>query len=282
MPDIVIHVVASALYAGLALHFWNTRWRRLPASCIGLAGWERTAILVALALHGWLLWSLLAIPDDPRIGFAHALSAMLWLVVLLCWIENLRVNIEIIQPVTLGLAALCVPLTAWFPGRVPATTSFEFGVHLLLVILAYGVLATSMLYALLMAAVEQLLHRMHKQTGAQTSGAALSGPLANLPPLLTLERRLFRLIAIGFALLTLTLVTGMSLSDSLFGHALRFNHETLFAIVSWVVFAILLAGRYFYGWRGRVATRWVLTGFVMVVLAGIGSRFVLEVILQRT
>ncbi len=288
MPDIVIHVVASALYAGLALHFWQTRWRvpsergsTLPAVSAGLRGWERSAILVALALHGWLLWSLLALPEVPRIGFAHALSAMLWLVVLLCWIENLLVNIAILQPVTLGLAALCVPLTAWFPGRVPATTSFEFGVHLFLVMLAYGVLATAMLYALLMAAVEQLLHRVHKQAGGQAPGAALSGPLANLPPLLALERRLFRLIAIGFALLTLTLETGMSLSDSLFGRALRFNHETLFAIVSWAVFAVLLAGRHLYGWRGRVATRWVLTGFVMVVLAGIGSRFVLEVILGR-
>jgi ABC-type uncharacterized transport system permease subunit len=288
VPDIVIHVVASALYAGLALHFWQTRWRvqperwrTLPAASVGLQGWERAAILVALALHGWLLWSLLALPEVPRIGFAHALSAMLWLVVLLCWIENLLVNIAILQPVTLGLAALCVPLTAWFPGRVPATTSFEFGVHLFLVMLAYGVLATAMLYALLMAAVEQLLHRIHKQAGAPASGAALSSPLANLPPLLALERRLFRLIAIGFALLTLTLATGMTLSDSLFGRALRFNHETLFAIVSWVVFAVLLAGRHFYGWRGRVATRWVLTGFVMVVLAGIGSRFVLEVILGR-
>jgi ABC-type uncharacterized transport system permease subunit len=288
VPDIVIHVVASALYAGLALHFWQTRWRvpsegwrTLPAAAFGLRGWERAAILVALALHGWLIWRLLALPEVPRIGFAHALSAMLWLVVLLCWIENLLVDIAILQPVTLGLAALCVPLTAWFPGRVPATTSFEFGAHLSLVMLAYGVLAMAMLYALLMAAVEQLLHRIHKQAGAQGSGAALSSPLANLPPLLALERRLFRLIAIGFALLTLTLATGMSLSDSLFGHALRFNHETLFAIVSWVVFAILLAGRHFYGWRGRVATRWVLTGFVMVVLAGIGSRFVLEVILGR-
>ena len=207
---------------------------------------------------------------------------MLWVVVLLCWIENLFVNLEIILPLSLGLAALCVPLAIWFPGRVPATTSFEFMVHLLLVIFAYGVLGVVMLYALLMAVLEHLLHRTRKQGAAPTPGAALSGPFAKLPPLLALERRLFALIAIGFALLTLTLATGMSLSDSLFGRALRFNHETFFAIVSWIVFAVLLAGRHLYGWRGRVATRWVLTGFIMVLLAGIGSRFVLEVILRRS
>jgi len=282
VPDIVIHVVACALYAGLALHFWNTRWRARPAAAGGLLAWERSAILIALFLHGWLIWSALALPEVPRFGFALALSSMLWVVVLLCWIENLFVNLTIILPVSLGLAALCVPLAAWFPGRVPATTSIEFRLHLLLVILAYGVLAAAMLYALLMAVLEHLLHRASKQGAAHASGVVLSGPLASLPPLLALERRLFALIAIGFVLLTLTLATGMSLSDSLFGRALRFNHETLFAFVSWIVFAVLLCGRHLYGWRGRAATRWVLTGFIMVLLAGIGSRFVLEVVLGRT
>jgi ABC-type uncharacterized transport system permease subunit len=36
-----------------------------------------------------------------------------------------------------------------------------------------------------------------------------------------------------------------------------------------------------YGWRGRVAVRWTLTGFLMLVLAYIGSKFVLEIILGR-
>jgi len=282
VPDIVIHVVASALYAGLALHFWYTRWRAQSGSPGGLQAWERSAILIALCLHGWLIWSMLALPEVPRSGFALALSSMLWVVVLICWIENLYVNLAIILPVGLGLAALCVPLVAWFPGRVPATTSFEFRMHLLLVILAYGVLAAALLYALLMAVLEHLLHRTPRQGAAQASGAVLSGPLSNLPPLLALERRLFTLIAIGFVLLTLTLATGMSLSDALFGRALRFNHETLFAIVSWIVFAVLLCGRHLRGWRGRIATRWVLTGFIMVLLAGIGSRFVLEVLLGRS
>jgi ABC-type uncharacterized transport system permease subunit len=286
VPDIVIHVVASALYAGLALHFFFTRWRRQASAPGGLQAWERSAILIALCLHGWLIWSVLTLPEVPRSGFAIALSSMLWVVVLICWIENLYVNLEIILPVSLGLAALCVPLAAWFPGRVPATTSFEFRVHLLLVVLAYGVLAAAMLYAFLMAVMEHLLHRTRNQGTApgtvQAPGVLLAGPFANLPPLLALERRLFMLIAIGFVLLTLTLATGMSLSESLFGRALRFNHETLFAIVSWIVFAVLLAGRHLYGWRGRIATRWVLTGFILVVLAGIGSRFVLEVVLGRT
>ena len=109
----------------------------------------------------------------------------------------------------------------------------------------------------------------------------MSGPLANLPPLLTLEALLFRIIGLGFMLLTLTLLTGAVFSETLFGQVMRFNHKTVFAITSWLIFAFLLAGRHLYGWRGRVALRWTLAGFISLLLAYIGSRFVLEVILQR-
>ena len=37
-----------------------------------------------------------------------------------------------------------------------------------------------------------------------------------------------------------------------------------------------------YGWRGRIAVRWTLAGFLMLVLAYIGSKFVLEVLLGRS
>jgi ABC-type uncharacterized transport system permease subunit len=274
------HFLAAAAYGALALWFWRSRWRARAAGA-GLAPWERWAILAALLAHGAILAALLLAPEAPRFGFAFALSSMLWLAVLFYWVESFYVNLESVQPVALGLAALAAPLTAIFPGRVPATTSLEFRAHLALAILAYGVLTIALLHAVMMALVERLLHRARGAEGGAPSRGVLEGPIASLPPLLTLERMLFRLISAGFVLLTLTLASGMTLSDSLFGRALRFNHETLFALVSWAVFAVLLAGRAWYGWRGRTALRWVLAGFIMVVLAGIGSRFVLEVVLGR-
>jgi len=287
VPDIVIHVVASALYAGLALHFWNTRWRvRSVATAAtppaaGLLPWERIAILVPLALHGLLLYIILVAPDTPRFGFAFALSATLWIVVSIYWWESFYVNLEGIQPVALGLAAVSSLLTVWFPGLARSSTPFEFRLHLLLSIFATGVLTVALLHALLMAIADRLLHDARHRAGKSAKRGILSGPLANLPPLLTLERLLFRLIEITFVLLTLTLATGLALSETLFGRALRFNHETVFAVIAWVVFAILLAGRHIYGWRGRTALRWTLAGFTLVILANIGSTFVLEVILGR-
>ncbi len=112
-----------------------------------------------------------------------------------------------------------------------------FQVHLLLAILAYSLLTIAAMHALLMATMERRLHG---------EAAAGSGRLAfvidRLPPLLAMEGVLFRLIAVGFILLTATLLSGIFFSDQLFGRPLRFDHKTVFAIASWIVFARFVAG----------------------------------------
>ena len=109
----------------------------------------------------------------------------------------------------------------------------------------------------------------------------IGGQLSNLPPLLAMESLLFRMIFAGFCLLTLTLGSGVFFSEAIFGKALAFDHKTLFAFISWAIFAALLVGRRAYGWRGRVALRWTLAGFMVLLLAYVGSRFVSEVLLGR-
>jgi ABC-type uncharacterized transport system permease subunit len=269
-------VVASAAYVALAWHFWNTRWRRAahkeaPAAG-GLQPWERAAILAPLALHGWLLYDGIFAAGELRFGFAQALSVMMWLGVVLLWVESLFYSLDGMEPLVLPLAALAVPLPEIFPGLASSAThaqATEFRLHLALAMIAYSLFVIALLHATLMAVAERQLHRK--------STPALSG----LPPLLTLERLLFRIIGAAFVFLTLTLATGIAFSETLFGRALRLDHKTVFAILSWAAFGWLLAGRWLYGWRGRTALRWTLTGFVILLLAYVGSRFVLEVVLDR-
>jgi ABC-type uncharacterized transport system permease subunit len=96
-----------------------------------------------------------------------------------------------------------------------------------------------------------------------------------------MEYLLFRLILIAFTMLTLTLASGVLFSETLFGKPLAFNHKTVFAFLSWVIFAALLVGRHAFGWRGRKAIRLTLAGFLTLLLAYVGTRFVLEVLLGR-
>ena len=101
------------------------------------------------------------------------------------------------------------------------------------------------------------------------------------PPLLVMERLLFRALTVGFVLLTATLVTGIGFHEYLFGRPLRFDHKTVFSILSWATFGVLLFGRWQYGWRGRLALRYVFGGFIALMLAYIGTQFVFEVLLGR-
>jgi ABC-type uncharacterized transport system permease subunit len=277
MHAILLSGLTVLLYAALAVHFWRTRWRSREDSERPMAAWERWAILVPLALHTFLLYETIFATPVLRFGFGQALSATLWLAVLVYWVENLFYRLEGMQPLVLGVAAVCAPLPALFPGlESPAYAhTVEFRLHLVLAIVAYSLLTIAALHALLMSLIEKRLH-------GRGLGDELAGPLASLPPLLTLETLLFRILGAGFVMLTLTLATGVAFSETLFGKAFQFNHKTLFAVLSWAIFGLLLAGRHFYGWRGRRALRWTMAGFIVLLLAYVGSRFVLEVILGRS
>jgi ABC-type uncharacterized transport system permease subunit len=140
--------------------------------------------------------------------------------------------------------------------------------HILLSILAYSVLSIGALQAVLLAVQEK--HLREKRPG---------GFIRALPPLQTMETLLFRMIGAGFILLSLALVSGALFVQDLFAQHLV--HKTVLSIVAWAVFAILLWGRQRFGWRGRTAIRWTLSGFFSLMLAYFGSKWVLEVVLGR-
>lgn len=271
----VPHFLAVALYVGLALHFWRTRWRGavLDQPLRGLATWERIWLLAAVLLHGATLsHEVFPAGGSMRFGFAVALSMITWLAVALYWIESFYARMEGLQMLGLPLAAVCVILPWLLPGQhvLANADSATFRLHFLVAMLAYSLFTLAALHAILMAVTEQRLHR-----------GRLTPLFAGLPPLLTMETLLFRLIHIAFALLTLTLLSGVMFSEHLFGKALTLNHKTVFAVLSWAIFAALIAGRHLYGWRGKTALRWTLSGFAILLLAYVGSRFVLEIVLGR-
>ncbi|SEL45675.1 cytochrome C assembly family protein [Nitrosovibrio tenuis] len=275
MSGILAYLVASLLYGLIGWHFWRTRWKA-PTNTAGgatiSAGWERYAILAPLALHGFTLYESVFAGVGLNFGVGSAVSAIVWLTATIYWLSGFFYRLEGLQTLVAPVAAVAVLLPLAFPSLRPlANTELPaFKAHISIAMLAYSLLTIAALHALLMAVVERRLHH-----------PAMPSVLTNLPPLLAMERLLFRVIWAGFILLTLTLISGIVFSEEVFGQPLKFTHKTLFGIVSWCVFAALLVGRQFYGWRGRIAIRWTLAGFIILLLAYLGSKFVLEVILRR-
>ncbi|WLI88429.1 cytochrome c biogenesis protein CcsA [Massilia sp. R2A-15] len=231
----------------------------------------------AWLLHGAALWTDMRAPGGLRVGFAIMLSAALWVSVAAYWLENRNFALDGLRRLVMPCAAAAAALPAVFPGSVFQLQgqSPAFGWHIAVAILAYSTLTIAAFHAVLMALQESRLH-----TRAPAAGW-LGGALDQLPALLTMEKLLFRLIGIGFVLLSLTVLSGIVFSEQLFGAALKWDHKTIFALLSWILFAALLAGRKWKGWRGKTALRFTLAGFATLVLAYVGSRFVLEVVLHR-
>ena len=264
--------LAGALYLLLGLHFWHTRWREGRAALSVTQ--ERCAIGIALFLHAAALKLALLSDDDLNFSFSLAFSLMAWLAVLIYWLENFRVRMDGLQPIVLSVGALAAFLTILFPeSRVIAHAHDQregFLLHFLPAMLASSLFLLAAAHAIFMGIVEKRLHQ------PQTSRR-----MTNMPPLLAMESLLFRMLTVAFALLTLVLGSGFFYAEALYGHAPGLNHKTVFALISWLIFAVLLAGRHIYGWRGRKALRLTLSGFVALFLAYVGSRFVLEVVLHR-
>ena len=270
MSNVLLALIAAAAYGVLAVYFWRAQARgEENALSRGAMG---HLVLIPLALHGYLLTHDVFGHGGFNLGLLNSLSLIFWLTLLVYWLARFFYPIGGLQALVLPLAAAAVLLPEFFPSahQLENTGLFAFKAHIAAAMLAYSLFTIAMLHAVLISQVEKRLHH-----------AALPRVLQNLPPLMTMETLLFRMIAIGFVVLTVTLISGAIFSEEIFGKAWQFNHKVLFGFLSWGMFAVLLGGHYFYGWRGRTAVRWTVGGFVFLLLAYLGTRFVLEILLHR-
>lgn len=219
---------------------------QLAALCIDVGGWGAST-------------------PGARFGFAPALSMTLWLVLTVYLVESRFLPLAGVRRVLACLAALAVLLAWGYPGEPkPAAVSAWAPLHWMLGLASYGLFGVAVLHAALMNRAEQRL----RSGGATASNTGL--------PLLRLERLTFQFVGAGVVVLSLAIALGWWFTPTW-----KWDHKTLLAMLGWLTLSGLLAGRRLYGWRGRRATRWLYAGAGLLLLAYVGTHFVLEVILQR-
>ncbi|MBA3058524.1 MAG: cytochrome c biogenesis protein CcsA [Gammaproteobacteria bacterium] len=230
----------------------------------------RAAVRLGWLLHGLvLLWSMFG--EAPRFGFAPALSVTAWLVAAVYAVESRLYPLLQTRWALSALGAVVVLLALFFPGsQLPASASPWVPLHRILGIASYGLFGAAVVHAWFMTRTEERI-RLATDTGLGM-------------PLLTMERLTFRFVGAGFLLLSATLLLGLVFGNLFYDSAtpLKFNHKTAFSVLSWLTFAVLLIGRARFGWRGRQAVRVLYIGTAWLLLAYVGTRFVLEVVLGRT
>lgn len=238
-----------------------------------LMGAQREASVRGTLMAGWLAHALAILMDiggigaptaGARFGFAPALSVTMWLVLAVYAVESRFLPLAGVRRALALLGAAAVLLAFLFPGELrPHALSRWAPLHWVLGIASYGLFGAAVLHGAMLNRAEQQM-RLHP-------GVAAPGM-----PLLRLERLTFRFVGAGFVVLSAALLLG-----AWFAQPWRWDHKTIFSLLGWVVFAALLAGRRAFGWRGPRATRWLYGGAALLLLAYVGSRFVLEILLQR-
>lgn len=205
-----------------------------------------------------------------QLGFYNTSTLIFCVMSLLSCLSIARkLPIESLLILLIPFCIISLLLSEWGPEE-QNNIIYDGGVitHIVLSILAYSLMTFAALQALALAAQESILRQQH-----------LKPMLAILPPLQTMEKLLFEIIWIGFILLTLSIISGIVFLDNIFAQHLV--HKTFFSIIAWIIFGTLLLGRTLKGWRGITATKWTISGFIALMLAYFGSRFVLEILLHR-
>jgi ABC-type uncharacterized transport system permease subunit len=262
-------ILSSASPASVVLALATTAAYAVPAAGAARLSEKgaRRALLAAWLLHAaTLVWALLG--ETPRFGFAPALSVTAWLVLTVYAVERQMFPQLRARWALAALGAAAVVLALVFPGTpLHVAASPWLSLHWALGVAAYGLFAAAAVHAWLLQRVEHSIRNAAE-------------PQAGLP-LLTLERLTFRFASAGFVLLSATLVAGIFFSEILYGRAWRWDHKTVFSVLSWIAFAALLLGRMRFGLRGRRAVNFIYVGSLLLLLAYVGSRFVMEVVLRR-
>jgi ABC-type uncharacterized transport system permease subunit len=257
--SIVLYMAAAGILGARLISDHNLGAATRPWTA-GVAG-------AALVLHSLVLYQGVVTAAGLNLGFFNALSLVAWLIVMVVLVVALTRPVENLGLAVLPLAAVTLLLSLAVPAdHVLVQRGFGLDLHIILAILAYSVLSVAAVQAILVAFQDRQLRQRRP-----------GGIMRALPPLQTMESLLFQMIAFGFFLLSLAIISGTMFLDNMF--AQHVAHKTILSIAAWLIFAVLLWGRWQFGWRGRVAIRWSLTGFVALALAYFGSKLVLELVL---
>ena len=229
--------------------------------------WLAPALLGVLlhAAHHGRDWQLAGGAD---LHFFAALSLVGLGMALLTALYGAGGRMQALGVVVFPVAAAALLGDAFTPRMATPVSDWQMQLHAWSALLAYATLAIAALLAVMLWLQERALRKRDYHRW-----------LRALPPLTELESLLFRTIGAGFALLTATLLTGALFVDDMFAQHLA--HKSLFSVLSWLAFGALLLGHWRRGWCGTTAVRWTLVAMALLVLAFFGSKFVLELVLQR-
>ncbi len=251
----VLHIVALLLYAGVgALYGLSLATERSIVLRRGVA-----LIAAAVAVHAAALIAFaVQYRELPLVGLAASLSSFAFLVAA-CLLAAALVRES--RPVGLILAPIIavILLVVVVLGIEPTSSEHEFrgvwfALHVVLAFIGYAALAFAFAASL-----------MYLLQFRELKGKRFGRVFRFVPSLESLDRLARRALLIGFPALTLALALGWAWTIR-FRHSLTMNDpKVIWAMLTWVAFAIVLLARRGHVEVERRAARATVTAFTVVV-----------------
>ena len=229
---------------------------------------------IALVAHIFSIVNPLANSEVLSFSFVALGTYVMWFISVILFVSTLSRKIQALAVLILPITIFSLVFMMISSGSLNNDIQINsgLGIHILVSLLAYSTLMLAAIQAALLATQNNYLHQRLKNPKQ-------SSFVRTLPALEDMEYFLFHLIAVGVLLLSISLLSGFYYLDNLFGSSVA--HKTILSIVSWVIFSGLLFGRLKYGWRGKTAVRWTISGFAVLALAFFGSKFIQEYVIKK-
>ncbi|MFW8589225.1 cytochrome C assembly family protein [Glaciecola sp. 2405UD65-10] len=255
---IIGYVAAGVLYAKQFFSHSNK-----------LAKYAQLSLMLGLISHLGLLILQTSNSNGEQLSLSFVTAMLAWLVTLTIFITHKFIKNLLFIPVVCFVSALFISIDMLVPATTGITVNMSLPMilHILLSLMAFGVLSISTLYACQLAYINyQLKHKKR---------IMLSG---TLPPLMAVENILYKLMTYGSILLFVALATGFIFVENMLADG--YGHKTVLSSLSLVCFVACIVLHKIFGLRARVAITLNIIGLSLLALGYFGSRLVKELLLN--
>ncbi|MCK5426540.1 MAG: c-type cytochrome biogenesis protein CcsB [Thermodesulfovibrionia bacterium] len=206
----------------------------------------------------------------PITNLHEASSFFSWCILVLFFILEARYRIDLlgafIMPIVLILMLSSFVLPREInPSLNPVLKSYWLGIHTTLAFIGDAAFA--------LAAGVGVMYLIQERNVKSKHPSAL---FKRLPSLQILDEINYRLISLGFPLLTLAIITGVIWANTAWGTYWRWDPKEVWSLITWLVYALVLHLRLTIGWRGKKAAGLSILGFILVIFTFFGVTLFLK------
>jgi cytochrome c-type biogenesis protein CcsB len=226
------------------------------------------SVVLGFALHSLsIIYRYFTAGHLPITNPHEATSFFAWCIVLIFFLLHFRYKIGLLSSFVMPIIFLMMLVASFLSRDIkplsPVLQSYWLGIHTVFAFLGNAAFAMAFGIGLMYLIQEHYV-----------KSKRLGGLYERLPSLQTLDDINYRLITLGFPLLTLAIITGALWAGNAWGRLWNWDPRETWSLITWLIYAIVLHARLVAGWRGKRAAILSIIGFMTIIIAFFGIKLI--------